>query len=225
MRRFSIFILFLLLPTIALIGKPRSNPTLYIQGQIQEADQSIVPNARVCAYPQDRPINGAQPCGTADDHGNFTIDIPVAGKYTVVAAKEEDRYPNRFYGIYGAPTNGFTAVSVQDGSPALDVVVDIGSKAGMLSGVVTDSQTGQVVESVDVIICDAQNQSQCDIFTTGYPGGQFHLLVPTSPFTVKVKAAGFHDWYAIDGNQENTSAISIPPGGEKMLKIAMQSVN
>lgn len=55
--------------------------------------------------------------------------------------------------------------------------------------------------------------------------GEFKLLVPSVPFSVKVTEAGYEDWYYKSSNDgQTTSSLLLEPNSTKHLLIALQRI-
>lgn len=166
--------------------------------------------------------DGIVPTILADDAGKFSLQIEQPGKYVISAWQEEKAYPDRRLTAYGPPAVPLPEVVIEEGLMEQSVTIYLGPEAGKLTARVFNAETNQPIESgqIDLI----QRSAERFIFgkRNSFATGGFQLLVPAGPFTLKVSAAGYKDWYGDGRSKDQPSVFLIGPGDIQEITILLQ---
>jgi hypothetical protein len=165
-----------------------------ITGRVLDAQGRGVFEARISAERTDF-TTGKLPTTKSDIQGNFQFRDLKVGTYTLYVAKEEDGYaPTDSVFHYGGSMDA-PQVTVYEQQASPEVVIHLGSKASRLTGHIVDGATNKpVVWDAQITLSRVDNPGY--MYSTG-PNlkGEFNVLVPSVPFTMKVSAPGYEDWY------------------------------
>ena len=211
------------LPRVAAQINQQMQPDCAVAGQVINADGNAVPGASVSAELDSGGL-AIQPT-VSDQNGNFRIPIRAMGNYTVSASKEEDGYPLTVSGFHQQvsldqiPKLIFTECKVVS-----DVVLQLGEKAPMIEGSVTDQATGQKIKRATITLRHADNPEMLYQTSTDEANpGHFRLAVSKVPFTIEVVSARYEAWtYSNDGEVGRSDALTVAQGQTKKLKIALR---
>ena len=176
-------------PRIAAQINQQMQPDCAVEGQVINADGNAISGATVSAELDSAVGMGIQTT-VSDQKGNFRIPIRAMGNYTVSASKEEDGYPLTVSGFHQQvsldqiPKLIFTECKV-----VTDVVLQLGEKAPMIEGSITDHATGQKIKRATITLRRADNpellyQTSTDVANPGH----FRLAVSKMPFTIEVES-------------------------------------
>lgn len=202
----------------------RIQPDCAVEGRVVNADGNVVSGATVSAE-LDGAVAMAIQTTVSDEHGNFRIPIRQMGNYTLTGSKEEDGYPLTVSGFHQQvsldqiPKLTFTECKV-----VTDAVLQLGQKAPMIEGSVTDHVTGQNVKRATITLRRADNPELLYRTSTDEANpGHFRLAVSTAPFMIEVESAQYEAWtYSHDGGFERSDPLRVAPGQTKKLKIALR---
>jgi hypothetical protein len=115
-----------------------------IRGTVVNADGMPVAHATVYAVPQGFGLNDAIPRSVKSDRNgafDFRGGLPF-GSYKVYAKKVEDSYPDPLDSFYADAKAKAPTVTLAEGSPSAAIKVQLGEKAGILTGRIVDADTG-----------------------------------------------------------------------------------
>jgi hypothetical protein len=210
------------MPRPGRIYDERSGDHVAITGRVLDAQGQAVFGAQVSAERADF-TTGKLPTTKSDIRGNFRFKGLKEGAYTLYVAKEEDGYaPTDSAFHYGLSVDA-PQVIVHERQAPPDVVIHLGPKASRLIGRIVDGESNKpVVWNVQVTLSRVDNPSYT--YSTG-PGldGEFNILVPPVPFTMKVSAAGYEDWYyRNEGSKQRFDALEISDGTAKELIVTLR---
>jgi len=179
------------------------NSKFSIIGQVLDLDNRPIAQAAVYAHLAVPEQAETPPCALANDEGRFSIQIEKPGKYVISAHQEKEGYADTSAVAFGPPAVPLPEVEAGENPAQQQVVIYLGPKAGKLIGHVIDAETSLPIESGKIELCQRTPQSVFIMHASIYKG-DVQLLVPTTPFTLKVSAAGYRDW--------NGNAVSSEPG-------------
>ena len=107
-----------------------------------------------------------------------------------------------------------------------NVVIALGPKAALLVGRIIDGTTGRAIIGAQIILRRAEDPERTMLMTGPNRGGitgGFDLLVPTVPFMISVKAAGYEEWaYSGDGEDKHAGALQVAAGEMRELTIRLR---
>lgn len=210
-------------PRIAPQIHQRIHQDCAVEGRVINSDGDVISGATVSAEFDGA---GAMAIQTtlSDKDGNFRIPIRQMGNYTVSGSKEEDGYPLTVSGFHQQvsldqiPKLTFTECKV-----VTDVVLQLGRKAPMIEGAVTDRVTGQSIKRATITLRRADNPELLYQTSTNEANpGSFRLAVSTAPFTIEVESAKYEAWTSSNDGDERSDSLMVAPGQTKKLKIALR---
>jgi hypothetical protein len=191
---------FLLIATCALFTSTlhaQSTTPYAISGYIHDGAGAAVADARVCASQTERVKDVL--CAKSDKEGRFTLKLKEAGTYLLVPEKLADGYVSQYLSFFRAPTPSITEVVLNSANPQRFVSLMIGPKNGTLAGSVMDTTTGLPLETVGITLCLVDEPSDCFSTSAKNGDGSFKMPAPHVPFTLKITADGYEDWFGISG--------------------------
>jgi Carboxypeptidase regulatory-like domain len=161
------------------------------------------------------PINGLPRASAiryvkTDSHGHFSIDGLAWGKYKVFAMKEDSDYPNISFSFYSdvAPLQA----ALTPAACAVEIHIQLGPKAGLLTGSVTNAVNGAPVNAGFKL---TRSNSPNQWFSTSAPPNYRILLPSSTDVLLEVSAPGFKTW--TPGH-----ALRLQPGAEFRLDVRME---
>lgn len=195
-----------------------------IQGRAVNSDAQPVVEAKACVEKADALI-GRQLCSSTDNEGNFRIEVPEPGTYTVFGSKEEDGYPLTISGFHREEGILVPKVYVEARQTVRDVILQLGSKAATIHGTVTDATDRKPVSKVTITLRRADNPNIYYEIGAAEPkaNGRFKVLVSPVPFTIEVSSSEYETWtYSETGRNGHADALTVNRGQTKRLNIMLR---
>jgi hypothetical protein len=188
-----------------------------IRGIVLDASEQPVEDASVKANFTGG-FSGMVPSARTDKSGHFVIQRLAWGEWYVTASKEQDGYPDESNAFYSGFNSAPVTVDLGADNPERFVTVHLGSKAGIISGTITDVETGKPVEPCARL----QWKNMPSIYWSGYGllKSKFSLLVPAdTEIAVTIWAWGYEPWAykSDDGND----ALRVRASDELKLKVRL----
>lgn len=196
------------------------SPSPYvISGDVQDGTGHGAAEVRVCAFTTepDRDVL----CAKSDAEGRFNLRLEKAGKYILIPEKVSDGYISQYLSFYRAPAASITNVVVNNGNPHPFVSLLLGPKNGVLSGSIMDSATGLPVENMSFTLCHQAAQGDCYVTSAKSAEGKFRVAAPHVPFTLKITADGYEEWFGMSGT-EKEGALYIASGTTMELSVYLK---
>jgi carboxypeptidase family protein len=164
--------------------------------RVVNAQSQPVPGVTVHAYLvpliKQRPVSGR-----SDRNGMFTIRGLAVGRYELSVSRKEAGYDDTFDPFYAAGFVRMPEVIVYAGQTVSCGDIHLGPKAGKLVGTLRDAKTKKGVisntssmQTRHVILCRLDDPKNCSDASPNR-NGDFEILVPPVPFTVKATAPGY----------------------------------
>jgi hypothetical protein len=180
-----------------------------------------MPGVELCAVPMDKKTPKLLACGVSDAEGRFTIGEAKSGNYELHGSKRSDGYMSTVLQFYRHPDRTPPMVSLTPEAPEALALVRIGPKNGSIVGRAIDAETGLPIEDKEFVMCRTDEQNAC--FTTHAinSAGKFNVFVSHSPFTLRIRAQGYQDWFGTGGLGEK-EAISVAAGASLELLVSMR---
>jgi hypothetical protein len=147
----------------------------------------------------------------SDTHGNFSIIAGRPSKYRILPEKSSAGFQWQRYPFYRNPALPLLDVTLTESNPNATVSVPLGEKNGFLTGKLVDSTTGLAIQSAKFFMCHVADPRICWGTAVKSPDGAFNIAAAHVPFTLKVSADGFEDWWGPNGVGQN-NAMSVAPG-------------
>jgi len=145
-----------------------------------------------------------------DEQGHFLIDRLEWGNYAVFAMKEESGYPNLGASLYS--NDIFPTVTIASTAPTADLRIQLGPKAGILLGSVTDATNGGPLNSGFRLTRAAAPDKW---LSTSAPPNYRILLPSSTEVLLEVSAPGFRTWAP-------AGPLQLRPGEEQRLDISLE---
>ena len=182
-----------------------------IIGRVFDESNRGVEKVRVCAVPEDYVKVPRTPCGLSDVNGNFVIRAERPARYRVLAEKSAAGYQWQQSAFYRNPSLPLLEVVLAETNPTASISVPLGQKNGALAGKSLDAITGRPVETVRLLMCHVADPRACWSTMVRNAEGAFNLPAAHVPFTLKISADGYEDWWGPNG-YEKSGPISVAPG-------------
>src|SRR6266436_7302763 len=187
-----------------------------IQGVVLGEGSRPVRGAKVHAELKDIPMAKAIRYVETDENGFFLIDQLEFGTYYVAAKKEEEGYGDSGFSFFNDQPVPTAQISAQH--RIADVVINLGPKAGMLTGTISDAVTGKPIPAGFWLV-QVKDRNKW-MGTSAAPN--FRVLIPSSKeMEVKVSAPGYEDWVYLDPAIPS-QVLRMYPGSEIHLDIQLK---
>jgi hypothetical protein len=150
------------------------------------------------------------------ESGFFLIDRLDFGNYYVGAMKEEEGYGSSDFSFFNDNPLPMAQITAQHRSA--DVVVNLGPKAGTLTGTISDALTGKPI-SGGFDLVQVKDRSK---WMRTSAGPNFRVLIPSAKdMEVKVSAPGYETWLYPDPAIPS-QVLRMDPGSEIHLDIHLK---
>lgn len=182
-----------------------------IRGTVVDEKGAPVSNAKVNASPVGGwLITKLVRYVETDAQGRFLIDGLTLGKYGIFAMKEEAQYPNLSSSFYS--DNVFPTAVINAAAPTAEVRVQLGPKAAVLTGSITDAINGSPVDAAFQL---TRVVSPSEWLGCSAPPN-YRILLPSSvDVLVEVSAPGYRTW-------SSPAPLRLQPGAEMRLDIQLE---
>lgn len=206
----------------AVISAYSQTPVEYnITGRVFDESNQGVERVRVCAIPADYPKVPQVQCALSDAKGNFLIRTGRPSQYRIIAEKSAAGYQSPQHEFYRNPALPPPAeVTLSETNPTANFSIPLGPKNGALAGRVSDATTGLAVENVRFSMCHVSNPRLCYGTVIKNSEGAFKVAAPHVPFTLKITAEGYEEWWAPNGLGKNNS-MTVPSGTQIELSCTL----
>jgi len=187
-----------------------------IQGVVLGEGQQPVPAAKVHAELKGIPMAKALRYVETDENGFFLIDRLEFGNYYVNAMKEDEGYGRTDSGFFNELPLVTARISAQH--RIADVVVNLGPKAAILTGTVSDAVTGKPLPAGFWLV-QVKDRNKW-MGTSAAPN--FRVLIPPSKeMEIKVSVPGYETWVYPDP-AISSQVLRMDPGSEIHLDIHLK---
>jgi len=189
-------------------GCETSNQGCSISGRVIDINNVPIAGAKVSSMISDRPPRGRILYSFTNEDGRFVLGNVECGDNIIMAEKEEDGYPDPLSIL---SDEVFPSVFVEAGKQMPEVEVRLGPKSPRIIGKLVDKGTRKAVNNAIVTICRADDDKRCYSTSVGVDGN-FSLLAPLIPFTVRFSTPKYKDWvYGSKTNSKNvTDSLTLP---------------
>ena len=190
-----------------------------VRGTVVDETGVPVSSAKVNADPVNRgPIRSLVRYVETDAQGTFSIDRLAWGKYRIFAMKEETGYPNMRASFYS--NDVFPVVAVTPEAPIAQLRIQLGPRAGILTGSVTSAKTGAPLNAgFKLTRALAPNKW----ISTSVPPNYRVLIPPSTDTLLEVSASGYETWhYGGPSDPSRRSPLRLSPGAEMHLDILLE---
>ncbi len=205
-----LFLLISLLGSLS-ISALAQDPDFRISGRVFDQSNHGVERVRVCALPIDYAQRPQMPCAVSDADGNFVIIAGRPSQYRILPEKSAAGYHWQQQEFWRNPVLPRLDVTLTQRNTTANVSVPLGEKNGLLTGKLVDAATGLPIENAKFTMCHVANSRICGGTTVKNASGDFSVDTPHVPFTVKVSADGYDEWWGPNGAGRNNS-MTVAPG-------------
>jgi hypothetical protein len=158
--------------------------------------------------------------------GSFSLEIWRPDTYTISAEDLPHGYPDAINGFYGNFFGELPVITVDEFSELKPVEVRIGPRAGRIIFKILDDESGSLIESGAVKVCRTDNPKMCWDMSTAFPHGQYNLLAPEVPFTIKFEVwGGGQEWEGRSAFDEAGGPVEVlqeEPGARREMTIRLR---
>jgi hypothetical protein len=218
MRRSTFPALFLIpaLTLLASVSSPAQTTADYvITGRVVDESNRGVAGVWVFAKPHDYhqvqgPLRVARRALT-DGNGDFSIPVGRPARYELFPEKSEAGYFIQFSPVFRHPAVPIVEVVLTETEKTASAVVTLAPKNGVLVGKSIDAATGRPIETLHFLFCLSINPIVCWSTSVKNARGEFQILTPHVPFTLRATADAYDTWFGLNGFQNN-EPISIASG-------------
>lgn len=206
-------------------SSPAQTPFDYkITGRVFDDANQGVERVRVCAIPAaaDYKLLPQVPCTLSDAQGSFVIPTGRPSTFRIIAEKSAAGYQSPQHEFYRNPALPPPAeITLNANSPTADVLVPLGAKNGSVAGKIVDATTGFAIENARFTMCHVSNPRICSGPFSKKSDGIFQVAAPHVPFTLKITADGYEEWWGPNGLGKNNS-MSVPSGTQIELSCELR---
>lgn len=196
-----------------------------VEGVVLDSSGQPVQHASVSYQYMDAPDQGRDVQVETDCNGHFVIEHVLPRRVEIRARKESDFYADGLLGSYAQPNEPeFPQVQVVAGESVKGVIVRLGRQGGLLRVRVLDADTKGPLRSIEYQLCPTDSLRGLSSCAGGWTPGEFHLIVPSAPVSLKIGANSYEDWnYRDEGT--GSPLLHLEPGEAKSLTVDLKRKN
>ena len=211
---------FLIVAAIGAMSNLVAHPdTGTVNGMVTNEDGKTIAGATVYAYPIDRPIVGIIPHNITDASGHFEIKGLSWGLYAVSGAKADEGYPEMLSAFF-TRNQVMQKVTLAPETPTATLTVQLGPKAGRLTGTVTDGLTSAPLSPCTRFSWASEPNNY--LLGTGLVTSDFNTLIPSNTGVLwKVWLDGYKPWY-YPGTSDESAATTLRLQPGQIISIAIR---
>jgi 5-hydroxyisourate hydrolase-like protein (transthyretin family) len=200
-------------------GASEAGATGVISGVVVNNRGEPIAAAKVHALSTERrPVAALVKYVETDTDGRFLMGQVEYGSYRLYALKETDGYPDRSFSFY---SNGLTfQATVSERSPHAEALIVVGPIAGRLTGLISDSATGQPLNG-RLHLWRIKDPA---IFFDTTVRAQYEILIPANnEVGMEVTVPGYEVWrYPGDPYATQSSPMLLRSDERKAVEIKLR---
>jgi len=214
-----IFQFLCLFPLVATATKDEGG---LINGTVTYEDGKPAEDATIYADPLGRSLGAIIPHANSDESEHFSIHLARSwfGDFAVAAEKQDEDYPNMSQQFYS--DGKFRIVTLSANQPTQAVVIQLGPKAGVLQGTVTDAFTNAPLNPC----VEFRRASEPNNFLSGsgLVKPRYKLLVPSDTDVLfAIYLDGYKTWYFPNTVvRTKREPVRLKPGEKKIIDIRLE---
>ena len=186
-----------------------------ISGRVVDESNRNVAGVWVFAKPHDydqvRGILRQAHRALTDGNGSFSIPVGRPARYELFPEKAGAGYFIQFSSVFRHPAVPIVEVVLTETEKTASAVVTLAPKNGVLGGKSIDATTSRPIETLHFLFCLSSNPKVCWSTSAKNARGEFQILTPHVPFTLRATADGYYTWFGLNGFQKD-EPISIASG-------------
>jgi hypothetical protein len=196
-----------------------------VEGVVLDSSGHPVQHASVYYQYMEEPSQVRDGQVETDCSGQFVIDHVLPRRIEIRARKESVFYTDTLLGSYAQPNEPeFPQVQVVADESVKGVIVRLGRQGGLLRVRVLDADTKGPLGGIGYRLCRTDNLRGLSSCAAGGKPGEFHLVVPSAPITLKIGADNYEDWnYRDEGT--GSPLLQLDPGEAKSLTVYLKRKN
>jgi hypothetical protein len=180
-----------------------------ISGDVRDEFGKFVSGIRVCASPVTPETPKHAFCAQSDEKGRFILRLTKGGKYSLSYFNVSDGYMPQHRTFYSDPSVPIPEVVLDDLSPISTVSLSLSPRSGVVTGRAIDAQTDLPIEDIQITLCHVNSPRTCFSTSAKNIKGEFRVLASLVPFTLRITANGYEDWFSVTGSDV---PIDVPSG-------------
>jgi len=169
----------LVLASLCADSRALDDPSGNIKGTVTEQNGNPVYEATVYAVPQDLTLDGITTRSVQTGRNgafDFTGRLPW-GSYKLYVSKDKDGYPNPLDSFYADSNVEAAKVELSEANPSAEVTLNMGEKAGIITGRILDADTGAPVKA-RIHFVGVDNMDSGHSVNSRAKDGEYYALVP-----------------------------------------------
>jgi hypothetical protein len=212
----------LLLATLnhAALGWPalQSTSPYSIKGKVRDLSGQPLSGVTVCAHPQGAP-GASSICERSDSDGGFRIFLKRPGRYALTGSTNS--HVPQLLPFFRDPVSPLVELTLSEPGANAFASLTLGRKNGVLVGRAVDATTGLPIDDFRFVQCHADNPEICNSLSAKSGDGMFRIVAPHVPFTLKITATGYEEWFGLSGDDRRES-IHIRSGETTELAVSLK---
>ena len=199
---------------------PPVNRDTSIDGTVITQESRLVAGATVYALSPDYPSTGIVPHTETDASGHFAFHGLPWGHYYIYAGKEAEGYAVES-GEFFNRNRPLRKITLGPNNQTATLTVQLGPKAGSLTGTVTDAVTSAPLNACTEFRWAADPNNS--LSGSGLANGKFRILIPSDTDVFwKVWLDGYKPWYYPGtSDRRRATSLRLMPGRVRALKIEL----
>ena len=205
-------------------GQTRTEFTRTIAGVVVDKEDQPIADAKVCAW-GNGPMAGRVPCAQSNRIGRFAIEVHRPDTYTIGVEALAQGYPETSFAFYGKLFCDCPVVIVDNSTSVRPVKVKLGPKAGRVTFTIVEEGTNKPIEMGLITVCRIGEPLSCWSKSTAFPNGQYELLTPEVPFTVRFETSEANTWVkrtALDRSGVPIEVLSLDLGARMEITVKLK---
>lgn len=200
----------------------RRHSEMVIEGYVLDNEGHPASKAHIEIVPIGSSRIGPSSEVVTGDDGEFRIPITTPDIYRVFAWDEVRRVPYPAISINTPVGWKPLDITVSKGATLDEVTLTLPKPYGLLSGTVTDADTGEVIDHARIWL-ERANDPQIYMARSVRPAGELNLLLPDEPIRVRITAPGYAEWvYHPSGS--GPDSVRLSAGEDQIVEVRLHRI-